>query len=110
MSWFDDQIHGEQIVLTRVTTGKPDANGRAKETTVSHTLDGYSVTPVGSDESVGDEKVVTSRYRVSGPSTDLVRAQDRVTWRGEEYEVAGRPQTFHGAFPHTEFFMQMDRG
>lgn len=110
MSWFDSVIHAEQLELVRVSSGTPDANGRAPEITERIPLQGYSVAPVGSEESVGNEKVITSRYRVSGPSTDLVRAHDRVLWRGEEYKVDGLPQSFHGAFPHTEFFLQLDRG
>lgn len=110
MMWFDEQIHGEEITVRQITSGKPDANGRARETPVDHVLSGFSVVPVGSEESVGNEKVITSRYRVSGPSTDLVRAHDRVLWRGDEYKVDGHPRSFYGAFPHTEFFLQLDRG
>lgn len=110
MSWFDGQIHGEQLTVRRITSGKPDANGRATEAPEEYLLEGYSVTPVGSTESVGNEKVITARYRVSGPPTSLVRAHDRVKWRGVDYQVDGHPQEFHGAFPHTEFFLQLDRG
>lgn len=110
MSWFDGDIHGETLTVHQVATGRPDANGRATGTPVDTVLTGYSVVPVGSTESVGNEKVITARYRVSGPLTDVVEAHDRVTWRGTAYQVDGHPQLFVGAFPHTEFFLKLDRG
>lgn len=109
MSWFDDVIHAEQLTIRRVTSGKPDANGRATETVVEHVLDGYSVAPAGSQESVGDEKVITTRWRVSGPPTEVVREHDTVMWRGRSFEVDGEPQTFGAVLPHTEFFLQSVR-
>lgn len=110
MSWFDGEIHGESLTVHQITSGVPDANGRAAETPVEHQLHGYSVVPAGSTESAGNEKVITTRYRVSGPSTDVVRAHDRVTWRGTRFEVDGHPQTYVGVLPHTEFFLSLDRG
>lgn len=109
MNWFDDEIHAESLTVSRITSGKPDANGRATETEVKHELDGYSVEPVGSQESVGDEKVITSRWRVSGPPTDVVREHDTVTWRGEKFEVDGKPQTFGSVLSHTEFYLHTAR-
>lgn len=110
MTWFDEIIHAEQLTLRRVESGPPDAAGRASETVTEHVLDGFSCAPTGSQESAGAEKVITSRWRASGPPTDLVRDHDRVVWRGEEFEVDGRPQTFYGPLPHTEFFLKTDRG
>lgn len=110
MTWFDPEMHSEQLTVMRVTSGKPDANGRATTTTVRHELEGYSVVPVGSQETLGDDKVVTTRFRVSGPETDVVREQDSVTWRGKTYAVHGEPQTFGKVLPHTEFYLQLDRG
>lgn len=111
LSWFDDSIHAQDLTIERRTSGAPDADGIATETVEEIPLEGYAVQPAGSDESVGDEKVITSRWRVSGPVTDRVRDQDTVLWRGARYQVDGSPQTYcGGTLDHTEFFLQTVKG
>lgn len=111
LGWFDETIHAQSLVLVRVTTGPPDADGRATESAQKIPLDGYSVQPVGSQESVGDQKVITSRWRASGPVTDRVRDHDTVIWNGVSYQVDGAPQTYTGGtLDHTEFFLTTAKG
>ena len=112
MTWgWGDDLHTEDLVVVQVSHGAPDADGVPAETTASRTLTGYNVQPVGTGESVGADRVVTSRWRVSGPVADWVRAHDRVVWRGETYEVDGRPQTYTGgALDHTEFIITDTEG
>ncbi len=109
--WFDDSMHAQALVLKRVTVGKPDADGVAPTTVVEHKLEGYGVTPAGSQESAGEEKVITTRFRVSGPVTALVREHDEVTWNGTTFQVEGEPQTYvGGVLDHTEFFINEPKG
>lgn len=110
-AWFDDSMHAQTLVLKRVAVGKPDADGVAATTSVEHELEGYGVTPAGSQESAGDDKVITTRYRVSGPVTALVREHDKIVWAGTTYQVEGEPQTYvGGVLDHTEFYINAPRG
>ncbi len=104
--WDDWDLHPETVTLLRRTYGPPDADGVPTTVVEEVELDGYNVQPVGTAESVGLERVVTSRWRVSGPLTDQIRAGDRVRWKGREYDVDGDPQHYEGgAFDHTEFII-----
>ncbi|MDO5663571.1 MAG: hypothetical protein Q4G40_12810 [Brachybacterium sp.] len=110
-AWFDESIHDEKLEISRPTYGKPNADGVASRTTEKHVLEGYSVEPAGSRESEGDQSVITTRYRVSGPPSDVVREGDSVTWRGQKYKVEGQPLTWvGGTIDHTEFYMMWGRG
>ncbi|UYG15767.1 hypothetical protein BRM3_08925 [Brachybacterium huguangmaarense] len=109
--WFDDSMHAQTLVLKRVTVGAPDADGVAATTSVEHELEGYGVTPAGSQESSGEEKVITTRYHVSGPVTALVREHDEIAWNGTVFQVEGEPQTYvGGVLDHTEFFINKPKG
>lgn len=110
LGWFDDFMHSQSLTVQHVEVGEPNADGVAQTTTVPIVLEGYSVQPVGSTETDGAEKVVTSRWRASGPVTDSVREFDTVEWNGDLYDVEGNPRTYTGGvFDHTEFFLTMNR-
>ena len=110
-AWWPGLMHGEELELHRVSTGPPGPNGRAATTEEIVRLTGYGVQPAGATDSLGDERIITTRYRVSGPVTDQVREHDAVVWRGRRFAVEGEPQTYvGGALNHTEFFIRSDRG
>lgn len=110
LGWFDTGIHAQTLTLKRMAVGKPDADGVAQTTTETVVLEGYSVQPVGSEETDGNEKLVTSRWRASGPVTDRVRDFDTVEWNGTTFQIEGNPRTYTGGvFDHTEFFLTTDQ-
>lgn len=112
--WPDAQIHTDMVSIIRVTEGKPDADGipTTVETRQLHTP--CSVQPESSSEPAIGDHVVTSRWRVSGPTAPWIRARDaaEVSWLTDDQgtpirlEVDGRPQTYwSGPLPHTEYFL-----
>jgi hypothetical protein len=104
-------LHAETVAVQRVVIGPPRADGTAQKTTTSTDIKRCQVTPVGTEESIGEESPITSRWRVSTKRPeDWIRSRDRVVWRGRVHEVQGRPQTFWGVKPHTEFIITETKG
>lgn len=111
MSWFPSFLHGETVLVRRVTLGDPDASGVPAETVTETPWAGCNVQPVGTSESVGAAQVVTGRYRVSGPTAEWITAQDELIHRGAALRIEGEPQTFiGGVLDHTELIATTQRG
>lgn len=104
-------FHAETITLTRSTPGPPDEDGVPTTTVVTVEVPGCNVQPYvirGGTEVVTNTDQVTDRYSVSCPLGSGIDENDRITWRGDEYLVWGKPQDYHTAvhrLDHTEFFM-----
>lgn len=111
MSWFPADMHSHTLTVTLPTTGDPDVDGVPTATTTSQTWVGVSVEPVGTTESLGAEKVVTARWRASGPAAEWIPPWALLTWRGTAYKVEGKPQTFvGGVLDHTELIFSEHTG
>lgn len=104
-------LHADTVTVLQVTNGPPDASGVASQTTKPVVLERCHVTPVGTEETIGETEPVTGRWRVSTHEpADWIRARDTVEWNGKPYPIKGRPQTYWGARPHTEFIIYETRG
>jgi hypothetical protein len=104
-------FHAETITVQRTTTGAPDADGVPTSTTTPEQVDGCTVQPTGTRESVGQNDIVTSRWLVSTTEPqDWITADDTVIWRGETFDIDGRPQTYRSVLPHTEFVITETKG
>ena len=111
MSWWPSSLHGETVVVRRVTLGAPDASGVPVETVTETPWEGCNVQPVGTSESVGAAQVVAGRFRVSGPPAEWITAQDELIHQGRTLRIEGDPQTFiGGAIDHTELIATSQRG
>lgn len=111
MSWFPADLHRETLTVNVPTLGEPDGDGVPTETTTPTSWAGVSVQPVVTSESVGAEKVVTARWRASGPPATWIPANATITWRDVTYRVEGRPQTFVGGLlDHTELIFTEHTG
>lgn len=106
-------LHNESLVIHQDTgPGLPDADGVATRVIDSKPLAGCNVQQVGTNESLGSEHVVTNRLRVSTDfPAEWVQEGDTATWRGTEYAIEGKPQTFYsGVLDHTEFIIRTSKG
>jgi hypothetical protein len=109
-------LHQETVVVHQaaVDSGKSDDNGRPIITPGADIeLVRCNVQPITSDEVVGNQNPVTSKWRVSthrGDVHDEITKDATVTWRGDEYTVLGQPGSFHAVRPHTEFTIERTEG
>jgi hypothetical protein len=111
VSWWPADLHRETVTVNVPTLGAPDDDGVPTQTTVPTSWAGVSVQPVGTSESLAAEKVVTSRWRASGPVAEWIPADATIQWRDTTYRVEGRPQTFlGGVLDHTELIFTEHTG
>lgn len=104
-------MHSETVTIIRTTEGDPDEDGVPTKTTLEQDIERCTVDPTGTKESVGQNDIVTGRWLVSTEDPqDWVEAADTVVWRGTAYEVDGKPQTYWGVLPHTEFVITETKG
>lgn len=104
-------LHNETITVRHRTRSGKDASFVPTATLTDTVIDRCNVQPVGTNESVGEPQPITSRWRVAtSDPQDWISANDAVTWRGDQYEVLGRPQTFWAIKPHTEFIIFRTEG
>lgn len=91
-------LHDDTVTIVKVTTSTtPDADGLPAETTATHTWDGVNVQQVGTREWDNDRHTTVVRYRVAGPIPPVtISAADRISWRGEHYEIEGQPDVRTG--------------
>ncbi|MDI3331411.1 MAG: hypothetical protein QJR09_11890 [Micrococcus sp.] len=99
-------LHRETITVVTVTEGEADPFGEPTTTASEKDHPGYNVQPVGTTESVGDQTVITRRYRVSGPAITGITEATRIRWRGQDYELEGDDQQYvSGALDHMELII-----
>lgn len=104
-------LHGETVVLNRITLGEPDDDGIQHPTSSSTPIFGCNVQQRQSDEAVTDGTSVAGDapdvLRVSTSAlAEEIRSSDTITWRGRSYSVWGKPAHFYAVRPHTEFNMR----
>lgn len=120
MSWdLDEDIHQDTVTIIRTTEGGPDDDGIPTSTTVRQVHPDCSVQPESTTEPGTGIHVITSRWRVSGPLAQWIRAGDRaeVPWivgadgRPLALAVDGRPASFaSGPLQHTEYYLIERKG
>lgn len=114
-----DLLHGETVTVVRRALGGPDEDGVSQvvETTVD--VDGCNVQPILSTisingvEHLADNDSITQRWMVSAPLGLGLHAEDRIRWRGQEFEIWGEPQEYitdFGMLDHASFYIQRFRG
>ena len=107
-------LHDDTVTILSTTTGPPDANGVPTTTTMETPWDGVNVQQVRAEDLDDQQRETASTwYRVAGNHPPvLVRAQDRIRWRGTEYLVDGEPDVRTGAYrlEHTSLQMHATTG
>lgn len=84
----------DEVVVRRATLSTADRYGkRARDwsAATSHTVAGVSVQALSAVEQVNDREYAATRVRMYAPYDADINATDRVTWRGNEFEVDGEP-------------------
>lgn len=112
-------LHAETITIQRRDeTGRDDYNQPVYGWT-EHDESDVNVQPVASSDTrinkqgSGGTELVTNRLFVSGPLGMDVGENDRIRWRGTDFQVDGIPHRCHtglGLLDHTEFTMTVYKG
>lgn len=93
-------LHSDGLTIVTTATGLPDADGIPAETTIETAWEGVNVQQVQADELDDHQQDTnTTWYRVAGSQPPVVlKASDRLKWRGKEYLIDGEPDVRTG--PH----------
>lgn len=88
---------GETLTRSRPPTANREGDRDGDRDTKDY--DGCAVWPTGSAENLDLRDQVDSEYTALVPDVGAdILATDQVVWRGDTYDVAGRPERFRNPF------------